>query len=113
MILFFLGKLSQQKDQADNVKYVRNYEQYLELQRNAVAYKVKSLTPITHSLAEVVVSPLPEFSGFSRRTHTTTYAFLTSLARCYLFEKLQEIQKAGGKIFYCDTGENMIVNGLK
>ena len=99
-----LGKFSQSTDMSDEVKLIRGYEEYLEIQQKAVTYKVKSLTPLTHTLAEVVTEPLPEFAGFARRAQCGIYAFLTSIARIILLDSMREIQRCGGRVFYCDTG---------
>ena len=91
------------------MKYVYSRDQMEQLLLNSPHLKVKSITPMTESLAEVVTEMNDQISGYHKNTQTIVYAFVTAYARIGMAKDMLLMMSLGCRIFYTDTGE--ITNG--
>ena len=98
-----LGKFSQ-NDLKDNTMYVYSRDQFEKIRLNSPHLKIKSVTPMTDSMAEVTTEMNDLVTGYHRNTQTIVYAFVTAYARIGMAKDMLKLMSLGCRIFYTDTG---------
>ena len=97
-----LGKFSQ-SDVKPSVKYIYTFEQFLKLKFRSPKYRVKSVSPLSETLAEAACSVNDELIGFHKHSQTIVYSCVTSHARVLMAKHMRKLMELGCRIFY--TGE--------
>lgn len=100
-----LGKFSQ-NDLKDNTMYVYSRDQFEKIRLNSPHLRIKSVTPMTDSLAEVTTEMNDLTTGYHRNTQTIVYAFVTAYARIGMAKDMLKLMSLGCRIFYTDTGNH-------
>ncbi|KAL3077806.1 hypothetical protein niasHS_011609 [Heterodera schachtii] len=104
------GKMAERPER-DEVVYTDSARAFHELLMDA-RQEVVSFTHINEQLDRCVVRKREPFARAPEHNNLAVACFVTSHARLYLYEWLEEVRRVGGRALYCDTDSVLYVRRL-